>query len=66
MPRQSAISHVRVLCLIENLTLGGGAAAYRKESMHGAGSPEAQMVVIGRLAGLEEKKRLVAALAGVG
>jgi hypothetical protein len=33
--------------------------------MHGAGSPEAQMVVIGRLAGLEAKKRLAAALAGV-
>jgi hypothetical protein len=33
--------------------------------MHGAGSPEAQMVVIGRLAGLEEKRRLAAAVAGV-
>ncbi len=56
---------MRVLRLIENLTLGRGAAAYRTESMHGAGSPEAQMVVIGRLAGLDEKKRMAAALAGL-
>ncbi|MDP3046039.1 MAG: 4-hydroxyphenylacetate 3-hydroxylase family protein [Chloroflexota bacterium] len=58
-------ARLRVLRLIENLTMGSCAAAYLTESLHGAGSPEAQMVVIGRLAGLEEKKRLARALAGM-
>ena len=39
---------------------------YLVESMHGAGSPEAQRVVIARLLDLPRKKRLAASLAGIG
>ena len=37
-----AQDRVRVLRLIENMTLGPTAVAIRTESMHGAGSPQAQ------------------------
>jgi 4-hydroxybutyryl-CoA dehydratase/vinylacetyl-CoA-Delta-isomerase len=56
---------MRILRLIENMTSGTGAVAYRTESMHGAGSPEAQVIVIGRLSDLTHKKDLAKALAGV-
>jgi 4-hydroxybutyryl-CoA dehydratase/vinylacetyl-CoA-Delta-isomerase len=57
---------MRILRLIENLTLGTSAVSYRTESMHGAGSPEAQVIMIGRLGDLEAKKTLANRLAGVG
>jgi len=56
---------MRLLRLIENMTLGTGAISYRTESMHGAGSPQAQRIMIARQANLEEKKRLACALVGV-
>lgn len=56
---------MRILRLLENMTNGTGAVAYRTESMHGAGSPEAQVIVIGRLSDLAHKKDLAKALAGV-
>ncbi len=46
----------RMLRLIENLTIGAGAAGYLVESLHGAGSPMAQRIQLGRMAGLEEKE----------
>ena len=55
----------RMLRLVENLTLGPGAAAYLAESMHGAGSPQAQRIMLGRLADLEQKVRLAKKLAGI-
>jgi 4-hydroxybutyryl-CoA dehydratase/vinylacetyl-CoA-Delta-isomerase len=54
-----------ILRLIENITLGTAAVAYRTESMHGAGSPQAQMIMIGRQSDLEHKKSLAKALAGI-
>ncbi|MBI3375475.1 MAG: 4-hydroxybutyryl-CoA dehydratase [Betaproteobacteria bacterium] len=59
----STYERVRMLRLIENLTMGRGAVAYLSESMHGAGSPQAQRVLIGRLAKVEEKKVYARALA---
>jgi 4-hydroxybutyryl-CoA dehydratase/vinylacetyl-CoA-Delta-isomerase len=56
---------MRILRLIESLTLGTSAVSYRTESMHGAGSPEAQVIMIGRLSDLEAKKGLAKRLAGV-
>ncbi len=56
---------MRVLRLIENMTLGRNAVGYLTESMHGAGSPQAQRIQIGRQMQLEYKKRLAKALAGV-
>jgi 4-hydroxybutyryl-CoA dehydratase/vinylacetyl-CoA-Delta-isomerase len=55
----------RVLRLIENMTLGRNAVGYLTESMHGAGSPQAQRIQIARQMKLEEKKNLAKALAGI-
>jgi 4-hydroxybutyryl-CoA dehydratase/vinylacetyl-CoA-Delta-isomerase len=55
----------RMLRLIENLTIGAGAASYLPESMHGAGSPMAQRIMLGRLADLDEKEKLAETIAGV-
>jgi len=56
---------LRILRLIENITLGTAAVGYRTESMHGAGSPQAQRVVIARQSNLETKKRLAKSIAGI-
>ena len=49
----------RVLRFIENLTMGVASVSYKTESMHGAGSPMAQRIMISRQSDLEEKKKLV-------
>jgi len=56
---------MRALRLIENMTLGRNAVGYLTESMHGAGSPQAQRIQIARQSRLAFKKDLVKALAGV-
>lgn len=56
---------MRVLRLIENLTLGTAAVGYRTESMHGAGSPQAQRIMISRQGNLSQKKELAKAIAGI-
>ncbi len=61
----STEDRMRVLRLIENITLGGGAVGYRTESMHGAGSPEAQRIMIARQGNLEFKKALARKIAQV-
>ncbi len=47
---------MKMLRLIENLTMGTGANSYLCESVHGAGSPMAQRMTIGRLEDMEEKE----------
>ncbi|HAX81321.1 MAG TPA: 4-hydroxybutyryl-CoA dehydratase [Actinobacteria bacterium] len=56
---------VRVLRLIENMTLGRNAVGYLTESLHGAGSPQAQRVQIARQMDVEGKKDLARRLAGI-
>ncbi|MEA4838390.1 MAG: 4-hydroxyphenylacetate 3-hydroxylase C-terminal domain-containing protein, partial [Rhodospirillaceae bacterium] len=51
--------------LIENITLGTAAVGYRTESMHGAGSPQAQRIMIARQGNLGRKKELAKAIAGI-
>lgn len=58
-------SRMRILRLIENLTLGTAAVGYRTESMHGAGSPQAQRIMIARQGNLEKKKEMAKAIAGI-
>ena len=58
-------SRVRILRLIENMTLGRNAVGYLTESMHGAGSPQAQRIQIARQMQTEFKKQLAKELAGV-
>jgi 4-hydroxybutyryl-CoA dehydratase/vinylacetyl-CoA-Delta-isomerase len=54
---------LRILRLIENITLGRNAVGYLTESMHGAGSPQAQRVQIARQSQLDYKKKLAIRLA---
>jgi 4-hydroxybutyryl-CoA dehydratase / vinylacetyl-CoA-Delta-isomerase len=61
----STENRVRVLRLIENMTLGRNAVGYLTESMHGAGSPQAQRIQIARQMQLEYKKKLAKNLANV-
>ena len=56
---------IRILRLIENMTMGRNAVGYLTESMHGAGSPQAQRIQIQRLMQVEYKKRLARVLAGL-
>lgn len=56
---------MRIMRLIENLTLGTGAVGYRTESMHGAGSPQAQRVMINRLGNFDHKKELAKNIAKI-
>ncbi|HSJ59091.1 MAG TPA: 4-hydroxyphenylacetate 3-hydroxylase C-terminal domain-containing protein, partial [Anaerolineae bacterium] len=56
------VDRMKVLRLIENLVAGAGAVAYLIESMHGAGSPMAQRIMIGRQGNLEAKMALVTRL----
>jgi 4-hydroxybutyryl-CoA dehydratase/vinylacetyl-CoA-Delta-isomerase len=61
----STENRVRVLRLIENMTLGRNAVGYLTESMHGAGSPQAQRIQIARQSQLEEKKKIAKRLANI-
>ncbi len=56
---------MRILRLIENLTLGRNAVGYLTESLHGAGSPQAQRIQIQRQMDLEYKQQLAKKLAGI-
>ena len=61
----STEDRLRILRLIENLTLGTAAVGYRTESLHGAGSPQAQRIMIARQGNLNMKKELAKKLAGI-
>ncbi|WP_077611251.1 4-hydroxyphenylacetate 3-hydroxylase family protein [Clostridium sp. Marseille-P2415] len=61
----STENRLRILRLIENLTLGTAAVGYRTESMHGAGSPQAQRIMISRQGNIGRKKELAKAIAKI-
>lgn len=61
----STENRMRILRLIENMTLGRNAVGYLTESMHGAGSPQAQRIQIARQMQLETKKKFAKRLAQV-
>ena len=56
----------KLLRFIENMCLGAAAVGYRTESMHGAGSPQAQRIMIARQCNMEEKKNYVRSIIGIG
>ena len=64
-PGVPAEDRIRILRLIENMTLGRNAVGYLTESMHGAGSPQAQRIQIARQMELDYKQGLARKLAGV-
>jgi len=49
----------KLIRLIENLTIGTGSIAYTTESLHGAGSPQAQRIMISRQGDFDKKIQLV-------
>jgi 4-hydroxybutyryl-CoA dehydratase/vinylacetyl-CoA-Delta-isomerase len=61
----STENRLRILRLIENLALGTAAVGYRTESMHGAGSPQAQRIMISRQSNLAMKKELAKSIAHI-
>lgn len=56
---------MRILRLIENMTLGRNAVGYLTESMHGAGSPQGQRIQIQRQMNVDHKRALARHLAGI-
>ncbi|HVL01709.1 MAG TPA: 4-hydroxyphenylacetate 3-hydroxylase N-terminal domain-containing protein [Dongiaceae bacterium] len=61
----SVEDRVKMLRLIENMTLGRNAVGYLTESMHGAGSPQAQRIQILRGMNVDRKKWYAKRLAGI-
>ena len=61
----STENRLRIMRLIENLTLGSAAVGYRTESMHGAGSPQAQRIMIARQSNLTMKKKMAKEIAKI-
>ncbi len=64
-PTCSTEDRMRILRLLENICLGSSAVGYRTESLHGAGSPQAQRIMIARQGNISEKKELAKAIAGI-
>lgn len=56
---------MKILRLLENICLGTAAVGYRTESMHGAGSPQAQRIMISRQGNLAHKKKLAKKIARI-
>ena len=54
----SVENRFKIMRLIENLTLGTAAVGYLTESLHGAGSPQAQRIMISRQSNMPGKKQL--------
>jgi 4-hydroxybutyryl-CoA dehydratase/vinylacetyl-CoA-Delta-isomerase len=61
----STESRLRILRLIENMVMGYGAVGFQVESLHGAGSPQAQRIMIEREIDLTRKQKLAKSLAGI-
>ena len=64
-PAATTEDRMRVLRFLENICLGAAAVGYRTESMHGAGSPQAQRIMIARQGNIAGKKELAKAIAGI-
>lgn len=63
-PGVDTVERMRILRLIENMTIGRNAVGYLTESLHGAGSPQAQRIQIARGMQIEGKKKRARHLAG--
>jgi len=61
----STEDRAKIMRFLENICLGSAAVGYRTESLHGAGSPQAQRIMIGRQADFEAKKALAKNIAKI-
>lgn len=55
----------KVMRFLENICLGAAAVGYRTESLHGAGSPQAQRIMIARQGDIAGKKELAKNVIGI-
>ena len=58
-------SEEKATWFLENICLGSSAVGYRTESLHGAGSPQAQRIMIARQGNIQGKKDLAKVIAGI-
>ena len=65
VPGVSTEARYRMLTLINAMTTGLVAPSYRIESMHEAGSPHAQKIIIEREAVIKHKEKLALSIAGI-
>jgi len=61
----STETRVRMVSLVHAMTFGLVAPSYRAESMHGAGSPQAQKIMIERETDMPRKQELARIIAGI-
>jgi 4-hydroxybutyryl-CoA dehydratase/vinylacetyl-CoA-Delta-isomerase len=64
-PAYSTEDRYRMLTLIHAMCFGVVAPSYHTESMHGAGSPQAQKIMIERETDMEAKQRFARSIAGI-
>ncbi len=65
VPEVPTEARYRMLTLIHAMSFGLVAPSYRTESMHGAGSPQAQKIMIERETDMEHKQKLARSIAGI-
>ena len=65
VPEVTTEARYRMLTLIHAMTFGLVAPSYRTESMHGAGSPQAQKIMIERETDMDAKQRFARSIAGI-
>jgi 4-hydroxybutyryl-CoA dehydratase/vinylacetyl-CoA-Delta-isomerase len=64
-PAYSTEERYRMLTLIHAMCFGVVAPSYHTESMHGAGSPQAQKIMIERETDMDAKQRFARSIAGI-
>ncbi len=64
-PAYSTEDRYRMLTLIHAMCFGVVAPSYHTESMHGAGSPQAQKIMIERETDMDAKQRFARSIAGI-
>jgi 4-hydroxybutyryl-CoA dehydratase/vinylacetyl-CoA-Delta-isomerase len=64
-PAYSTEDRYRMLTLIHAMCFGTVAPSYHTESMHGAGSPQAQKIMIERETDMDAKQRFARSIAGI-
>jgi 4-hydroxybutyryl-CoA dehydratase/vinylacetyl-CoA-Delta-isomerase len=64
-PAYSTEDRYRMLTLIHAMCFGVVAPSYHTESMHGAGSPQAQKIMIERETDMEAKQRFARSISGI-
>ena len=65
VPEVPTEARYRMLTLIHAMTFGQIAPSYRTESLHGAGSPQAQKIMIERETDMDAKQRFARSIAGI-